>query len=143
MGLFSTTGEALIATNITDIGTNTSAIAAWTSPGSSMSFQAVAASATTVEWVAPAASNITGLAAIAGTGCDVAETMTFDVTINAVTALTGVITLDNAAGTTVQTGTVDGAADDFVAGDVIRVARVLAGASTLADTSAVINYELT
>ena len=118
-------------------------VGAWTSPGASMSSQAIAATATTVEWVAPAAGNITGLAAIAGSAtADVGETMTFDVTINAVTALTGVITIDNALGAGVVTGTVDVAADAFVAGDIIRVARVLAGASTLVETYAIINWEL-
>ncbi len=121
-------------------------VGAWTSPGASMSYQAVAATVTTVEWVAPAAGNITGFSAIAGTTAAAAEDMTFDVTIGGVTALTGVVTVDNAAGITVVLGTVDGAADDFVAGDVIRVARVYTaggGPTPMALTSAVINWELT
>jgi hypothetical protein len=85
--------------------------------------QAVAATATTTLFIAPAAGTIKGLLAVAGTAAAAGESMTCDVQIGGVTALTSVATLDDAAGTTAQTAVVNAAADDFVAGNVITVVR--------------------
>ena len=105
--------------------------------------QAVAATATTVQFMATRAGKITGVAAKSGATASGTEDMSVDVEINGTTCLTGPVVLDAAATTVLQVGTVDTAADDFVAGDLIQIVRTYtAGTPTpITDTNVTIDYE--
>jgi hypothetical protein len=96
-------------------------------------------------FTAPAAGLITAVSAQAGTGADTSETATVDVKIGGSTCLTGVITLDNAAGTVAQAGTIDAAADDIANGDAITFDydwTTGGGTDTLAGVVITITYAL-
>ena len=101
------------------IAANTAAIAAQVQRHSAL--QATAASATVREFIAGNTGVITSVKAQAGAGAASGESLTVDVKINGTTCLTGVITLDNAAGTTVQDGTVDTGADDLAEDDIVTI----------------------
>jgi len=106
--------------------------------------QAVAATATDVVMIAPAAGQITIAQAVAGTAANAGESMDCDVQINGVSALSAAIPLDNAAGTNVQTSPL-GAAVTFAQGDLISVVRTYVaggGAAPMADTLVDIGYRL-
>lgn len=114
-------------------------------PASLVHLQAVAATATDTVMLAPGAGNITALRAVPGAAAAAGESMTCDVQIGGVTALSAVATIDNASGLNVVAGTVDLAADDFVAGDVITIVRTYAagGAPTpIVNTVVDVAYEL-
>lgn len=83
--------------------------------------QATAASETIRLAIANRTGLIRGVKAQAGAGAGSGESLTVDVKINGTSCLTGVITLDAAAGTTVQDGTIDVAADDLAEDDIITV----------------------
>jgi hypothetical protein len=114
-------------------------------PGNIVHEQAVAATLTSQMMIAPAGGSITSLQAFAGTAAAAGESMTVDVTINGVTALSAVATIDDAATTTVVEGTIDAAANDFVRGDVIAIVRTYVaggGPTPMADTVVSVAYEL-
>jgi hypothetical protein len=113
------TNAADIATNVTDIATNTAAIAADVHKSSHT--QATAASATIRQFIASGTGVIKAVKAQAGAGAGTGESITVDVQIGGVSCLTGVITLDAAAATTVTSGTIDTAADDLAADDVVTI----------------------
>lgn len=107
------------------------------------SFQAVAGDATELIALAQAAGEITAVKAVAGTGADGAsdlEKMDIEVKINGTTCLSAPITLDEPAGTTVQSGTVT--AGTLAADDKITVERDHTldggGGDTLADTTVIV-----
>ncbi len=91
--------------------------------GHATSAQAVAATAEETVMIAPSAGVIRSVKAVAGTTAAAGESMTVDVKINGTTVLTGVVTLDDTAGTTVQSGTLDSLAIAFAENDLITVAR--------------------
>jgi hypothetical protein len=97
----------------------------------------------TALFTAEAAGVITSVTAQAGTGADTTEDATVDVLIGGVTCLTGVITLDNAAGTTAQAGVIDTTADDFAAGGAITFTydwTTGGGTDTLAGVEITVSY---
>ena len=106
--------------------------------------QAAPASATVHCFVAPAAGTIQYFAAKAGTGAGVGESSTLDLQIGGVSCLTGAVVVNEASGTNVVAGTVDVAADDIAAGDVISVANVYVagGAPAQADLEFDIHFKL-
>jgi hypothetical protein len=114
------TNAADILTNAGDITTNASAIAA-IMPNQETVLQTTAASATVRSFVASGTGVITGVYAAAGATAAAGESLTVDVQINGVSCLSSVITLDAAATTVAQAGTIDTAADDIAAGDIITV----------------------
>jgi hypothetical protein len=114
------TNAANISTNVTDIGTNAADIAA-IMPNQESVLQTTAASATVRSFIASGAGVITGVYAAAGATAGTGESITVDVQINGVTCLSSVITLNAAATTVSQPGTIDTAADDIAAGDLITV----------------------
>ncbi len=85
--------------------------------------RAVAATETITADIAPADGEIVAANAYPQVTAAAAESMTVDVMINGVTALTGVITMDNASGIAVVAGVLDSAAVEFSAGDKITVVR--------------------
>jgi len=85
--------------------------------------QITAASETDGVLIAPADGEITYAAAFANVAAAAGESMTFDVQVEGVTVLTGVITVDDAATTAVVAGTLI-ADPSFSAGDRITVDRV-------------------
>jgi len=87
------------------------------------SYQATAATAAEVVMIAPAAGFIESVKAVAGAGAAAGESLTVDVKINGTTVLTAAIVLDAAAGTDVKSGTLDSAAIEFAADDLISVER--------------------
>jgi hypothetical protein len=85
--------------------------------------QAVAGTTNIRRFIATQAGTIDRFMAQAGTGAGVGEDTTCDVLINAISALSAVAVVDQAAGTTAQAGTVNLAANAFVAGDIITVTQ--------------------
>ena len=85
--------------------------------------QTTAANLTSFAFMAMRAGKIKDVAAVAGTGAAADEDMAVDVQINSVSCLTAAITLDNAAGTTLQSGTIDAAANTIARGDLITIVR--------------------
>jgi len=83
--------------------------------------QATAASATVRWFLASGTGLIKSVKAQAGAGAASGESLTVDVQIGGTSCLSSVITLDNAAGTTVQSGTIDTANDDLAANDVVTI----------------------
>ena len=112
-------------------------------PGQALDYQAAAATATTVTFIAPGPGQLVYAAAQSTVGPGAGESMTFDITINGVSALTGTFVLDQANGTAVLAGTIDTAANAIAAGDLVRVVRTyVAGAAAMTSTWASIGYEL-
>lgn len=108
--------------------------------------QATAATATTFQFMATRVGVIKAVVMKAGTAAASGEDMAIDVQINGVTCLTSAVTLDDAAGTTLQTATVDTTADDLAAGDVVTVVRTYTaggGPTPMTDTFVAIDYEET
>lgn len=107
--------------------------------------QAVAADATTVAFVAPAAGRILAVNAYSTVGAGVGESETVDVRIAGVSALTAPIDLNQAAGTAVQAGVIDAAHDDFIAAQIVTLVRdYTAGApSPMSNILVDVLYELT
>jgi hypothetical protein len=77
--------------------------------------QAVAATASFFIMIAPSAGRIIALKARAGAGAAAGESLVVDVHEGGVSMMTTPVTLDNAAGTNVQTGTVDAGAPGAMA----------------------------
>jgi len=75
-------------------------------------------------YIAASDGEIASVQAFAEVTAAAGEDMAVDITINGVTALTGAISIDNAAGILVQDGTLDPAAIAFLKGDKIAVDRV-------------------
>lgn len=104
------------------------------------SYQAAAASATAVLWVATFPGLIGDLYAMFGTAPAAGESMTVDVQKNAVTMLTGLLTIGSTSVKTDQIHMqplVDPAKNSFVIGDVITVVRAYTaggGAAPMKDT---------
>ena len=108
-------------------------------------WQAAAASNTRGLMIAPADGEIVFAGAYPQTGAAAGESMTVDIRINGVTALTAVITLNNATGIDVVEGTLDPAAVLFSKGDKITAVRVYAPGGTpapIANTYASIGVKL-
>ena len=105
--------------------------------------QAVPASATVHAFIAPATGTIQYVASKAGTGAGAGESSSLDVQIGGVSCLTGAIVVDQAAGTNVVAGTIDAAADDIAAGDVVTVVNTyVAGGGGQADLEFDIHFKL-
>lgn len=106
--------------------------------------QATAASATIRSFIAGRTGEVKAVKAQAGAGAAAGESLTVDVQIGGVTCLTGVITLDNAAGTTVQDGTIDTAADDLAEDDIVTTVLVYTaggGPTPIVNTLVSIEYD--
>jgi len=86
--------------------------------------QATAASLDIDVMIAQQDGTIESFKAVSGATAAAGESMTVDVQIGGVSALTAAITLDAAATTVVQSGTIDTAANSFSAGDIISIVRV-------------------
>ena len=109
------------------------------------SIQVTAASDDDCFFIAPADGEITSVQAVAGTAAAAGESMDCDVEIGGATCLSAPITLDDAAGTTVQAGTL-GAGVAFSAGDKISAVRTYVagcGPTPMLDTLIDIGYKLT
>lgn len=106
--------------------------------------QAVLADATITSWIAPAAGEITAVAAFLGTAVTGDRTTEVDVQIGGATCLTGDILINAAATTTVVQGVL-GAGVTFAKGDVIAVINdYTAGTGGGgADLSVSVGYRLT
>jgi len=105
--------------------------------------QAVAATAEEIAFIAPGDGELTSVQAVAGTAAAAGEDMACDVKVNGVSALSAAITLDDAAGTDVQSGTIATAA--FSAGDKVTVARTYtAGGSPtpMTDTAVTVGFKI-
>jgi hypothetical protein len=114
-------------------------------PASLVDLQAVAATATVTVMLAPGAGRITALRAVPGAAAAAGESMTCDVQIGGVTALSAVATIDNASGLNVVTGTVNAAANTIAAGDVITIVRTYVpggGPTPIVNTVVDVAYEL-
>jgi hypothetical protein len=83
--------------------------------------QATAASETVRWFLASGTGLVKSVKAQAGAGAGTGESLTVDVQIGGVSCLSSVITLDAAAATTVQSGTIDTANDDLAANDVVTI----------------------
>lgn len=108
------------------------------------SAQAVAATLAETVMIAPAAGVIKTVKALSGAVAHSAESMTVDVKINGTTVLTSVVTLNTAAGTDVQSGTLD-TAIAFVEDDLITIERTYVDGGTptpIVDTLVDVTYSL-
>ena len=109
------------------------------------SHQTAAATLVENKMIAQAAGTITGVQAVAGTAAAAGESMNVDVKIGGTTVLSATLTIDNSSGTTVQNGTLDSAAVDFAAGDVISIERTYTaggGPTPMANTLVEVAYSL-
>lgn len=112
-------------------------------PASSCHHQAVAATSNDVAFISPGAGSITAFRCVPQVGAGAGESMTCDVEIGGVSALSVTAVMDQASALTVVTGTVNGAANTLAAGDAVTVDRVyIAGAAAMVETDCDIAYEL-
>ncbi len=112
--------------------------------GRASSKQVTAATLAENEMIASGAGSITSVKALAAVAAASGESMDVDVKINGTTVLTAAITLDDTAGTDVQSGTLD-AAVAFVADDLIQVERTYTaggGPTPMTDTLVEIGFAL-
>ncbi len=143
-----TTHRSSVGTDHADVATNTSAISTGKGPGVTTveDTGAIVGGPTTINaFIAPAAGTILAVYAKLGTGCAAGQTVDVDVQIAGVTALTGAAQLDNGDGTTAIAGSVDAAADDFTAGQLITVLNTEAngGGPTASDLTVTVAWRLT
>lgn len=106
--------------------------------------QATAASATVRAFIAGRTGVVKGVKAQAGAGAASGESLTVDVQIGGVSCLSSVITLDDTAATTVQDGTIDTAADDLAADDIVTVVFAYTaggGPTPIVNTLVTIEYD--
>jgi hypothetical protein len=89
--------------------------------GTYMFSQAVAATVSHQAFYAINSGNIIGVLAASGAIAAAGESMSIDININGVSALTGDIVLNTASGVTAHAGTIDAAHDNFVLGDIITI----------------------
>jgi len=121
-----------------DVATNTAAVTGGKGPfvDTEEVAGALAGGPTTINaFIAPAAGTITAVYSKLGTACAAGQTVDIDVQIGGVSALTAATQHDNTDGTNAVAASIDGTADDFVAGDLITVIHTEAngGGPTAAD----------
>lgn len=149
------TESAAITTHRTSNGadhanvvTATSDIAAAKGPGvhtDTVAGALVGGPTTVNSFIAPAAGTITAISGKLGTTCAAGQTVTIDVEIAGTSCLTAPYVIAAADTTTVKSGVIDAAADDFAAGELITViwTEANAGGPTAADLFHVIGWKLT
>ena len=112
--------------------------------GRASSYQVTAATLAQNEMIAPGPGSITAVKAVADVAAAAGESMTVDVKINGVTVLTAVVTLDDSAGTDVQSGSLDTAVA-FVEDDLISIERTYTaggGPTPMTDTLVDVYFQL-